>query len=458
MSTDPWGEPTDDQPNTMPALPADFEAERIVVATAMARPSIVDELAATGFDPADIVDDRYRWVWFAVEELASSFKHGEIRYVPVARQLQAWRADGRIASVPLSEDQLRELYDHAQAGSEGYFADRITDKAIAARMVAHGHASVLRGNSPAFDRDQDVAAAQAELDGVVRATGDSETTLVGELLAGVFERAVTPPTNDDKIPTGFVDLDALLCGGWAPGQMVVVGARPAMGKTTFGLGLARAAAIHNNIPTLFESLEMGNAELGNSIVSAEARVALHHIKQGVVADDPEATRRMALKAAKIKPAPLHINDGANLSMATLRGRVRHLVRTEGLRLVIVDYLQLMQAPRAESRQVAVSEMSRQLKLLAKEFQITVVVLAQLNRGPEQRTEKKPMVSDLRESGAIEQDADIVILLHREDAYEKESPRAGEADLIVGKHRGGPTATITTAFQGHFARFVDMAQP
>jgi len=144
-------------------------------------------------------------------------------------------------------------------------------------------------------------------------------------------------------------------------------------------------------------------------------------------------------------------------MPTLRARVRNLVRTEGLRLVVVDYLQLMQAPRAESRQVAVSEMSRQLKLLAKEFQITVVVLAQLNRGPEQRTEKRPMVSDLRESGAIEQDADIVILLHREDAYEKESPRAGEADLIIGKHRGGPTGTITTAFQGHYARFVDMAQ-
>ncbi|MGW3594968.1 replicative DNA helicase [Streptomyces sp. NPDC005167] len=456
MTTDLWEAPLDDQP-TMPGRPADPEAEQILAATAMQRPGIVDDLAMQGFDPADMTEDRYRWVWFAVEELSSSFKDGEIRYLPVARQLQAWRAEGRIPTVPLTEDQLRELYNHAQPGTEGWYADRITKKAVAARMVAHGHASVLRGNSAAFDPDEDVAAAQAELDGIVRAGSDSETTLVGDLLAGVFERAVTPPTNDDKIPTGFVDLDALLCGGWAPGQMVVVGARPAMGKTTFGLGLARAAAIHNGIPTLFESLEMGQAELGNSIVSAEARVALHHIKQGIVGNDAEATRRMATKAAKIKPAPLHINDEANLSMATLRGRVRNLVRTEGLRLVIVDYLQLMQAPRAESRQVAVSEMSRQLKLLAKEFQITVVVLAQLNRGPEQRTEKKPMVSDLRESGAIEQDADIVILLHREDAYEKESPRAGEADLIVGKHRGGPTATITTAFQGHFARFVDMAR-
>ncbi|MFF1843089.1 replicative DNA helicase [Streptomyces sp. NPDC058217] len=456
MTTDIWEAPLDDQP-TMPSRPADPEAEQILAATAMARPGIVDDLAMQGFDPADMTEDRYRWVWFAVEELSTSFKDGEIRYLPVARQLQAWRAEGRIPTVPLTEDQLRDLYNYAQPGSEGWFADRITKKAAAARTVAHGHNAIIRGNSQAFDPEEDVAALQSELDGVVRTGGESETTLVGELLAGVIERSITPPTNEDRIPTGFVDLDALFCGGFAPGQLVVVGARPAMGKTTIGLGFARAAAIKHGIPTLFESLEMGNAELGNSIVSAEGQIALHHIKQGIVGQDTAATQRMARAVAKIQPAPLHINDAANLSMPVLRARVRNLVRTEGLRLVVVDYLQLMQAPRAESRQVAVSEMSRQLKLLAKEFQITVVVLAQLNRGPEQRTEKKPMVSDLRESGAIEQDADIVILLHREDAYEKDSPRAGEADLIVGKHRGGPTATITTAFQGHYARFVDMAQ-
>lgn len=456
MTTNTQDAPLNGHP-TMPMRPADPEAERILVATAMARPAIVDALAMRGFDPADITEDRLRWVWFAIEELSGSFQAGEIRYLAIDRQLQAWRADGRIPTVPLNELQLADLYNYAHPGSEEWYADRITQKAIAARMVAHGHASIARGNSPAFDPDTDVAAAQAELDGIVRASSEGETSLVGTLLAGVLERAITPPTNEDRIPTGFIDLDSLLCGGWAPGQMVVVGARPAMGKTTFGLGVARAAAISNSIPTLFVSLEMSEDELANSIMSAEAQIALHHIKQGIVGDNTRDTQRMARAAAKIQPAPLHISDQSNMSMPTLRALVRNLVRTAGLRCVVLDYLQLMQAPRAESRQVAVSEMSRQLKLLAKEFQITVVVLAQLNRGPEQRTEKKPMVSDLRESGAIEQDADIVILLHREDAYEKESPRAGEADLIVGKHRGGPTATVTTAFQGHYARFVDMAQ-
>ncbi|MEU1433991.1 DnaB-like helicase C-terminal domain-containing protein [Streptomyces sp. NPDC005786] len=456
MSEDLWEAPLDNQP-TGTTLPGDPEAERILVATAMARPAIVDELAMTGFDPADITDDRYRWVWFAVEHLADSFKQGEIRYLAVDRQLQAWRADGRIASVPLTELQLTDLYNHAQPGSEGWYADRITLKAAAARTVAHGHNAILRGKSAAFDPDQDIAALQGELDGVIRATVQDDTSLIGDLLPDVLERAITPPTHADRIPTGFMDLDEVLNGGWAPGQLVVVGARPAMGKSTIGVGFVRAAAITNKIPSLFESLEMSKGELGTGIVAAEAQVALHHMKRGIVAEDPSATQRMARAAQKMAAAPLRISDGALLSLPALRARVRNLVRTAGLRLLVVDYLQLMQAPAAESRQVAVSALSRGLKLLAKEFSITVIVLAQLNRGPEQRTEKKPMVSDLRESGAIEQDADIVILLHREDAYEKESPRAGEADLILGKHRGGQTCTITTAFQGHYARFVDMAQ-
>ncbi|MEV4424012.1 replicative DNA helicase [Streptomyces sp. NPDC049602] len=453
MSDDMWDAPVDDQPLAGDYI-ADPDAERILAAAVMARTDLVDDLAVQGFDPADITTDRYRWIWFAVEEIRADLQPGAIRWEAVERQLQAYRADGRMPTVPATKDELAQLYIEAAPASAAWAADRVTKKAIAARLVAHGHSAIIRGRSAAFDPDVDVAAAQTELDGVVGQTGDDETITVGDVLADVLESAVTKPTTEDRIPTGFIDLDGLFCGGLAPGQMIVVGARPAMGKTTFGLGLARAAAIKHGIPTLFESLEMGRKELGMSIVSAESRVPLHHMKQGIV--DDSGVQRLAQRAPAVKDAPLFINDNAHLTMPVLRARVRHLVRTAGLRLVIVDYLQLMQAPKAESRQVAVSEMSRQLKLLAKEFGISVVVLAQLNRGPEQRTEKKPMVSDLRESGAIEQDADIVILLHREDVYEKESPRAGEADVIVGKHRGGPTATITTAFQGHYARFIDMA--
>jgi replicative DNA helicase len=162
--------------------------------------------------------------------------------------------------------------------------------------------------------------------------------------------------------------------------------------------------------------------------------------------------------SEVSEAPLFIDDSPNMSMMEIRAKCRRLKQQHDLRIVVIDYLQLMTSgKRVESRQVEVSEFSRSLKLLAKELGVPVIALSQLNRGPEQRTDKKPMVSDLRESGSIEQDADVVILLHREDAYEKESPRAGEADLIVAKHRNGPTATVTVAFQGHYSRFVDMAQ-
>jgi replicative DNA helicase len=159
-------------------------------------------------------------------------------------------------------------------------------------------------------------------------------------------------------------------------------------------------------------------------------------------------------------APLYIDDSPNLDMVQIRAKCRRLKERGGLRLVVIDYLQLMgsgSSKRFESRQIEVSFMSRNLKLLAKELDVPIIALSQLNRGPEQRADKKPMVSDLRESGSLEQDADIVILLHREDAYEKESARAGEADLIVGKHRAGATETISVAAQLHYSRFKDLAR-
>ncbi|WP_407566674.1 replicative DNA helicase [Streptomyces sp. 184] len=229
-------------------------------------------------------------------------------------------------------------------------------------------------------------------------------------------------------------------------------------NSTLALDFARACSIKNNLPSVIFSLEMGRNEIAMRLLSAEARVALHHMRSGSMTDDDWT--RLARRMPEVTGAPLYIDDSPNLSMMEIRAKCRRLKQRNDLRMIVIDYLQLMQtggSRRPESRQQEVSEMSRNLKLLAKELEVPVIALSQLNRGPEQRTDKKPMVSDLRESGSIEQDADMVILLHREDAYEKESPRAGEADLIVAKHRNGPTATITVAFQGHYSRFVDMAQ-
>jgi replicative DNA helicase len=449
---DLW-EPTDAEPEVR-GIPRDLEAERVVTASAMARPELIDQLAAD-FDPADFSDDTCRWIWYAIEEIRTGLTDGEIRWHAVDKQLQAWRADGRMPIMPPTSLQLQQLYGHAQPGAAPWYAAKITRAAVAARVVKLGHDARTRGASFAFDPDTDIAALQQQLDTIVRPETTNKTTLLGDLWAGALIEAITPPSIEDRIPTGLIDLDHLLSGGWAPGQLVVIGARPAIGKTTVAVGLARAAAVHNGICTLVDSLEMSEKELGRIVLSAEARIPLHHIKQGT-ADDAAMARATNL-TDKILAAPLHIDENPDLTLPRLRAQVRHLTRTAGLRLVIVDYLQLMTAPKAENRQGEVAKLSRGLKLLAKEFGITLIILAQLNRGPEHRQDKRPTKSDLRESGAIEQDADIVLLLHRDDAYDRESPRAGEIDLIVDKHRGGNPAVITAAAQLHYSRVVDMNQ-
>jgi len=226
-------------------------------------------------------------------------------------------------------------------------------------------------------------------------------------------------------------------------------------NSTLALDLCRAASIHNNMTSAFFSLEMTRSEITMRLLSAEAKVPLNHIRNGQMGDDDWA--KLARRMGEVSSAPMFIDDSPNMTMMEIRSKARRLKQRHDLRLVIIDYMQLMTSgKKVESRQLEVSEFSRQIKLLAKELEVPIVALSQLNRGPEQRADKRPMLSDLRESGSLEQDADMVVLLHRDDVYEKESTRPGEADLIIAKHRNGPTRDLTVAFQGHYSRFVDMA--
>jgi replicative DNA helicase len=227
-------------------------------------------------------------------------------------------------------------------------------------------------------------------------------------------------------------------------------------NSALALDIARSASVRHGLASVLFSLEMSRNEITMRLLSAESRVPLQAMRTGQLSEDDWT--RLARRMSEVVDAPLFIDDSPNMSMMEIRSKCRRLKQRHELRLVIVDYLQLMTSPRrVENRQQEVSELSRSLKLLAKELDVPVVALAQLNRGPELRTDKRPLLADLRESGSIEQDSDVVILLHREDAYERESPRAGEADLIVAKHRNGPTTTVTVAFQGHYSRFTDMAR-
>jgi replicative DNA helicase len=226
-------------------------------------------------------------------------------------------------------------------------------------------------------------------------------------------------------------------------------------NSTLGLDIARSASVKHHLPAAIFSLEMSKHEITMRLLSAEAKVPLHHMRAGSLSD--EDWSKLARRMGEIADAPLYIDDSPNMTMMEIRAKARRLKQRNDLKLVVIDYLQLMTSgKRVESRQQEVSEFSRALKLLAKELEVPVIAMSQLNRGSEQRQDKKPMLSDLRESGSIEQDADMVMMIHREDMYEKESPRAGEADIMLVKHRNGPTANVTVAFQGHYSRFVDMA--
>jgi replicative DNA helicase len=346
------------------------------------------------------------------------------------------------------------------AANGEYYAEIVYDRAIGRRLAAAGVRITEIGYAQQGDPTEQIDAAEKELFDVAGATSNADTLqpfifgydqTMDEIQAAASSGDIT------GVPTGFTDLDHLT-HGLQPGQMIVIAGRPGQGKTTLALDIARTASIKHHRPVAFFSLEMGRGELHRKVTAAEASVALHHLNTGRV--DEAGWERVARHHAKFADAPLFIDDAPDLTMMSIRTKARRLAQRSGLDLLVVDYLQLLQhggrgGRRLESRQQEVSEISRSLKLLAKELQVPVIALSQLNRGPEQRSDKKPMVADLRDSGSIEQDSDIVMLLHREDAYEKASPRSGEADIDVAKHRGGPTSIISVAFQGHYSRFVNM---
>ncbi len=291
--------------------------------------------------------------------------------------------------------------------------------------------------------------------GRARRPGAADATWrLDEVMPGMMNLLEAARSGLTGVPTGFEDLDALT-NGLQPGTLAVVGARPSIGKSVLLLDFCRSAAVKQNLPAVLFSLEMTRQEINLRLLSAEARVPMYLMQTGQMTD--EDWTRLAPRMAGIAEAPLYINDTAALTARGLCDEAARLVRDHDVRLIAVDYLQLITPDlRSETREREVSDITRQLKALALDLQVPVVVAAQLNRGPEQRTDKRPMLADFRESDAIAQAADLVILLHREDAYERESPRAGEADLIIAKNRNGPTANVTVAFQGHYARFVDLA--
>jgi len=342
------------------------------------------------------------------------------------------------------------------AASSGYYAQIVADKAVLRRLVEAGTRIANMGYASEGEVTDLVNVAQTEIYQVAGGVETEDYVPLTEAVTVALDEIEAARGRDGQlmgVPSGFADLDALT-NGFHNGQLILVAARPALGKSTLALDFARAASIRHDMPSIVFSLEMGKAEIAMRLLSAETSIPLQKMRKGMIEAKDWTT--IAQTRGRIENAPLYIDDSPNMTLVEIRAKCRRLKQRVGLKMIVIDYLQLMTSgKKVESRQQEVSEFSRALKLLAKELQVPVIALSQLNRGPEQRSDRKPQLSDLRESGSLEQDADMVILLHRESAYEKDNPRAGEADFIVAKHRNGPTDTITVGFQGHYSRFADM---
>lgn len=342
-------------------------------------------------------------------------------------------------------------------GQIGYYAKQVKDRAWNDRFGAFGtRCEQLAGNA-SMSPEEKLERLNSWVDELSATTTQTSTVRAADLVYEVMDE-IERGEDADVMTTGLLDLDAGL--SLRPGQLIVVGARPGVGKTVFGMDVARHVGIKQEQQVYFLSLEMSHNELMKRMISAEAKVnlhcILHHRDDKPLLGDVE-WQRMAKAAEKISKSSVTIDDAAGAGLAHIRARLRHMQRTGGVRLAVIDYLGILATSgRQENRQQAVAELTRGLKQLARETEIPIIVLAQLNRQVEGRGDRRPVPSDLKDSGAIEADADVVILLHREDAYDKESPRAGEIDLLVDKSRHGPQFITTAAFQGHYCRIVDMA--
>ncbi len=434
--------------------PQDLVAEQSVLGgMLLSKDAIADVLER--LRPGDFYRPAHQNVYDAVLDLYGRGEPADA--VTVAAELDRRGLLRRIGGAPYLHTLISTVPTAANAG---YYAGIVAEKALLRRLVEAGTRVVQYGYAGAegADVNEVVDRAQAEIYDVTERRTAEDFVALEALLQPTMDEidAIASAGGISRgVPTGFTELDELT-NGLHPGQMIVIAARPGMGKSTLGLDFLRSCSIKNRLPSVVFSLEMSKSEIVMRLLSAEAKIKLADMRSGRMSDDDWT--RLARRMSEISEAPLYIDDSPNLTMMEIRAKARRLKQKSGLRLVVIDYLQLMTSgKKVESRQQEVSEFSRQLKLLAKEIEVPVVAMSQLNRGPEQRTDKKPMLSDLRESGAIEQDADMVILLHRPDAFERDDPRGGEADLIVAKHRNGPTRTVTVAHQLHLSRFTNMAR-
>jgi replicative DNA helicase len=431
--------------------PQNLEAEESVLGSMM----LSSEAIA---DVVEIIetDDFYRSANAKIySTLRGLYARGEP--VDIITGVEGLRAAGLLDEVggPL---YLRDLVDQVPTpASAGHYASIVAKAALRRRLISAAADIMDLAFANTQDAEEVADGAEQRIYDVARRDDREDVAVLRDLVNDAMADLESIQNRDSAytgIPTGFVDLDNLM-SGLQPGNLIVVAARPGIGKSSLAMNVARNIAVANEPVAMF-SLEMSRMEIGMRLLCAEARVPWDRIRNKRVG--PDDWQRVVHAAEILHDAPLSIVDSGNVNIVDIRAKARRMRSSnQGLSLIIVDYLQLMTSPavrRPDNRQQEVAEISRQLKLLAKELQVPVMALSQLNRNPEARADKRPQLSDLRESGAIEQDSDVVMFIHRDDA---DPEKKKQAELIVAKHRNGPTDTVRLSFEPSLTQFRNAAR-
>jgi len=433
--------------------PSNLRAEESVLGAMLLSREAIAEVVET-LDPDQFYKPAHGHLYDAIMGLYGGGQPVDV--VTVAEELQRAGLLEEIGGAQL----LLELQATTPAISNAaHYAKIVEEHALLRRLIAVSNEIAEMAYGVPDDVVKAIDEAEARMFEVAQRRVTNTTAQIKDLLSANLDRLEMLYERGDAITgisTGYLDLDELLAG-LQPNALYVVGARPAMGKTAFALGMSANAAMKDQRPVLFFSLEMSQLELSQRILCSEALVDSSRVKTGRI-EEPE-WNRISHAVGRLAEAPIYIDDNPHTSVMEIRAKARRLKSRVGdLGMVVVDYVQLMQGrSNAESRQVEVSEISRGLKILARELEAPVVALAQLNRSLEQRVDKRPMLSDLRESGSLEQDADVVLFLYRDEVYDDQSPDRGVAEIIVAKHRNGPTGKAKLAFRGQYTRFDNMAR-
>lgn len=339
-----------------------------------------------------------------------------------------------------------------------YYAKLVEEKAVVRRLIQSSREIMQLGYRPEVEVQELIEQAQKSIYDITQSQYRQGFTHIKDLLNTTFDEIERRYENKEAITgltTGFNDLDHKL-NGFHPSDLILVAARPAMGKSAFALNLAQNAALKGAASVAIFSLEMSKEQLILRMLASESMVNLSKIQSGRL--DEVEWQRIAQAMVPLSRAKIHFDDSAGISVTEMRSKARRLKMEKGLDLVLIDYLQLMQGEgRTENRQQEISSISRNLKIMAKELDCPVIALSQLSRAPEQRSDHRPILSDLRESGAIEQDADVVMFLYREAYYDEESEKQNLAEIILAKHRHGETGTTEMVWLGEYQKFADASR-